>query len=169
MELWPSHVTLKMLGLQLQKQPWGYLWVPGTLRVIKGKSLRSALFRAYLPLFGIFLRGFSKNCYPVIGIRKQEFSMPDPANSNAASGNAPGGRLPQTKDAVSDVGGPVSKIPAVGALSENGTNELGSKPAGFGMQGEDVKGSLKIHIKIDLEADIRVIAKVKGDIAIGLL
>ena len=91
------------------------------------------------------------------------------ANSNAASGNAPGGRLPQTKDAVSDVGGPVSKIPAVGALSENGTNELGSKPAGFGMQGEDVKGSLKIHIKIDLEADIRVIAKVKGDIAIGLL
>jgi len=23
-----------------------------------------------------FLQGFGKNCYPVIGIRKQEFSMP---------------------------------------------------------------------------------------------
>ena len=63
----------------------------------------------------------------------------------------------------------MSKDPAVSATSESGTNVLGSKPPGFGMHGEDVKGSLKIHIKIDLEADIRVIAKVKGDIAIGLL
>lgn len=168
-ELWPSHVTLKMLGLQLQKQRWGYPWIPGTLRVIKGKSLRSALFRAYLPSFGqaFFLQGFSKNCYPVIGIRKQEFSMPDSSNSNVASENAQGGRSPQTKGAVPNSGGSVSKDLAGGPLSQISTNEPSSKPAGFG--DKDVNGSLKIHIKIDLEADIRVIAKVKGDIAIGLL
>lgn len=41
---------------------------------------------------------------------------------------------------------------------------------GFGLEnGKDVKGSLKIHIKLDLEADIRIIARVKGDIAIGIL
>ena len=42
-------------------------------------------------------------------------------------------------------------------------------PEGFGLQGEDVRGSLKIHIKLDLEADIRIVARLKGDIAIGLL
>ncbi len=41
--------------------------------------------------------------------------------------------------------------------------------AGFGLDNKDVKGSLKVHIKLDLEADIRIIAKIKGDIAIGLL
>ena len=41
---------------------------------------------------------------------------------------------------------------------------------GFGLDnGKDVKGSLKVHIKLDLEADIRIIARVKGDIAIGIL
>lgn len=34
---------------------------------------------------------------------------------------------------------------------------------------EDVKGSLKVHIKLNLEVDIRIIAKLKGDIAIGIL
>lgn len=33
----------------------------------------------------------------------------------------------------------------------------------------DVKGNLKVHIKLDLEVDIRIIAKIKGDIAIGIL
>lgn len=41
--------------------------------------------------------------------------------------------------------------------------------AGFGLDNKDVKGSLKVHIKLDLEADIRIIAKIKGDVAIGLL
>ncbi|OCL10624.1 hypothetical protein AOQ84DRAFT_387378 [Glonium stellatum] len=95
--------------------------------------------------------------------------MPDPSTSNANSGNAQGGRSPLNKDVNSDIGGLVPKAPAVGGLAESVSSELGSKPPGFGMQGEDVKGSLKIHIKLDLEADIRVIAKVKGDIAIGLL
>ena len=38
--------------------------------------------------------------------------------------------------------------------------------------GEEVKamgGSLKVHIRLNIEVDIRVIAKVKGDIAVGIL
>jgi hypothetical protein len=30
-------------------------------------------------------------------------------------------------------------------------------------------GSLRVHIRLNLEVDVRVIAKVKGDIAIGIL
>ncbi|KAH6870490.1 hypothetical protein BKA58DRAFT_440037 [Alternaria rosae] len=41
---------------------------------------------------------------------------------------------------------------------------------GFGLDnGSDVKGSLKVHIKLDLEADIKVYARIRGDIAIGIL
>jgi hypothetical protein len=45
------------------------------------------------------------------------------------------------------------------------------KNAGFGLENfdKDVKGSLKIHIKLDLDVDIRITARIKGDIAIGLL
>lgn len=43
--------------------------------------------------------------------------------------------------------------------------------AGFGLDNfeKDVKGSLKVHIKLDLDVDIRIQARIKGDIAIGLL
>jgi hypothetical protein len=34
---------------------------------------------------------------------------------------------------------------------------------------EDMAGSLKIHVKLALEVDIRIIARLKGDIAIGIL
>jgi len=34
---------------------------------------------------------------------------------------------------------------------------------------EDVAGSLKIHIKLALEIDIQITARIKGDIAIGIL
>lgn len=42
---------------------------------------------------------------------------------------------------------------------------------GFGLDHfqDDVKGSLKIHIKLDLDVDIHITARIKGDIAIGLL
>lgn len=43
-------------------------------------------------------------------------------------------------------------------------------PPGFSQ--EDIKqmgGSLKVHVRLALEVDVRVIAKVKGDIAIGIL
>jgi hypothetical protein len=36
-------------------------------------------------------------------------------------------------------------------------------------EGSDVKGSLKVHITLDLEADIKVYARIRGDIAIGIL
>ena len=70
----------------------------------------------------------------------------------------------------------MSKDPPV-ALSKISTNGSSDGPEGTTKDDEvksspkkdEVNGSLKIHIKIDLEADIRIIAKVKGDIAIGLL
>lgn len=34
---------------------------------------------------------------------------------------------------------------------------------------QNMGGSLKVHIRLNLEVDVRVIAKVKGDIAIGIL
>lgn len=43
-------------------------------------------------------------------------------------------------------------------------------PKGFSK--EDIKnmgGSLKVHVRLALEVDIRVIAKVKGDICLGIL
>jgi hypothetical protein len=33
----------------------------------------------------------------------------------------------------------------------------------------DVQGDLKIHIKLDLDLDVRIFGKIKGDIAIGIL
>jgi hypothetical protein len=56
-----------------------------------------------------------------------------------------------------------------GGGSGSGSGDNKDANAGFGMDNKDVKGSLKVHIKLDLEADIRIIAKIKGDIAIGLL
>jgi len=53
--------------------------------------------------------------------------------------------------------------------TSSGSGDNKDANAGFGMDNKDVKGSLKVHIKLDLEADIRIIAKIKGDIAIGLL
>lgn len=86
--------------------------------------------------------------------------------SSVANGNAPGGRSNSTSQPSPESAlGSVGSVPSVGSA----TGKLGSKPEGFGLGGEDVKGSLKIHIKLDLEADVRVIARVKGDIAIGLL
>lgn len=86
------------------------------------------------------------------------------ARNDTAAGNAQGGR-----------GGLLGNPPDVGGtLSTLGGNKPSSNTAedkkeGFGLDDKDVKGSLKVHIKLDLEADIRIIAKIKGDIAIGLL
>ncbi|KAJ9645118.1 hypothetical protein H2201_001086 [Coniosporium apollinis] len=86
---------------------------------------------------------------------------------------------------------PKEAVPSTPARAEGGRKEadtgsqqaeagaLQSAPKGLGLdkpdQGvpmfdaEDVKGSLKIHIKLNLDADIRIIARIKGDIAIGIL
>ncbi|KAF2623857.1 hypothetical protein BU25DRAFT_414022 [Macroventuria anomochaeta] len=92
---------------------------------------------------------------------------------DSTTGNAPGGRggpasalgnAPDVGGTLSSVGGNNSVGNATGS-----NNDDKDKNAGFGLDNKDVKGSLKVHIKLDLEADIRIIAKIKGDIAIGLL
>ncbi|KAL6707326.1 hypothetical protein ACN47E_004314 [Coniothyrium glycines] len=94
--------------------------------------------------------------------------MADAAKSTLgnATGNAPGGRNP-----VGEVGDSLTK-PRPSSDGNASTSDK-DKNAGFGLDNDfankDVKGSLKVHIKLDLEADIRIIARIKGDIAIGLL
>ncbi|KAJ4333991.1 hypothetical protein N0V95_009292 [Ascochyta clinopodiicola] len=98
----------------------------------------------------------------------------DKKNDNA-TGNAQGNRggPAGALGSVPDAGGALSSV-GVGnspvSNNANGSNaENKDANAGFGLDNKDVKGSLKVHIKLDLEADIRIIAKIKGDIAIGLL
>ena len=72
--------------------------------------------------------------------------------------------------------------PAAGAVTETAGGAVGGILGGGGLLGEggetpkvssedakDVAGSLKIHIKLNLEVDVRITARVKGDIAIGIL
>ncbi|KAJ4372956.1 hypothetical protein N0V83_003247 [Neocucurbitaria cava] len=85
---------------------------------------------------------------------------------NNVTGNAPGGRgLGEVGDSI----GPIAKTPGVAGSDSREGNKTKNADEGFGLDNKDVKGSLKVHIKLDLEADIRVIARIKGDIAIGLL
>jgi hypothetical protein len=87
-----------------------------------------------------------------------------------ATGNRPGG--PTDNDAVSGLtkavpgGAPV----ATSAVGGDPTKDKDAN-AGFGLENfeKDVKGSLKVHIKLDLDVDIHITARIKGDIAIGLL
>ncbi|CAA9962640.1 hypothetical protein PTMSG1_06014 [Pyrenophora teres f. maculata] len=86
-------------------------------------------------------------------------------------GNASGGRgLPDvgsTMGSVTNPTGPKSKNKK--KKGKGNSEEDEEDDEGFGLDnGKDVKGSLKVHIKLDLEADIRIIARVKGDIAIGI-
>jgi hypothetical protein len=55
---------------------------------------------------------------------------------------------------------PMSRQGALGAL---GTTKINKAEV------NDMGGSLKVHIRLNIEVDVRVIAKVKGDIAIGIL
>jgi len=62
--------------------------------------------------------------------------------------------------------------PPAGRIGD-GEEERGPTNAGpTAITKQDVKdmgGSLKVHIRLNLEVDVRVIAKIKGDIAIGIL
>lgn len=91
--------------------------------------------------------------------------MPESSNPTVAPGNAQGGRSSQ-KDDTPNNGGPATNYPVMAPITTSDADKPGKS---FVMNGEEMKGSLKVYIKIDLEADIRLIAKVKGDIAIGLL
>jgi hypothetical protein len=76
---------------------------------------------------------------------------------------------------VTDTLGGVTKAVPNTAPSASGApaDSSGTKDAnaGFGLDNfeKDVKGSLKVHIKLDLDVDIHITARIKGDIAIGLL
>lgn len=69
-----------------------------------------------------------------------------------------------------DVGSTLAKATGGAAPKEGETKDKDAN-AGFGLENfdKDVKGSLKVHIKLDLDVDIRIQARIKGDIAIGLL
>ncbi|RAQ99121.1 hypothetical protein DDE82_008596 [Stemphylium lycopersici] len=99
---------------------------------------------------------------------ESEFKMSDAAKDlTGTAGNAAGGRgLPD----VGETMGSVSKPKGSDKGKEKDKGQGGKQEGGFGLDNDtDVKGSLKVHIKLDVEADIRIIARVKGDIAIGIL
>jgi len=67
---------------------------------------------------------------------------------------------------------------AIASTTDQASNLVGNTPVDteglFGKStslsnDDDVKGNLKIHIKLNLQVDIRIIAQIKGDIAIGIL
>ncbi|KIW90127.1 uncharacterized protein Z519_09558 [Cladophialophora bantiana CBS 173.52] len=75
---------------------------------------------------------------------------------NDSFDSAPGGRN----------SGEVAK-PGEGNVVDNTPDYI---PKGFSKKDiENMGGSLKVHVRLALEVDIRVIAKVKGDICIGIL
>ncbi|KAH7026914.1 hypothetical protein B0J12DRAFT_634447 [Macrophomina phaseolina] len=98
---------------------------------------------------------------------------------SVSNGNAPGNRSGEAKPAggqeipkaglANPVQDGIGPIASGAAGKDDKSGDVAEKREGFGLQGEDVKGSLKIHLKLDLEADIKVTARVRGDIAIGLL
>ncbi|KAH7412032.1 hypothetical protein DE146DRAFT_751174 [Phaeosphaeria sp. MPI-PUGE-AT-0046c] len=100
---------------------------------------------------------------PVEDESKMSGNVKDTATN--ALNNPTGGR-----DA-GDVGSTLAKAaPTTGGVAPK-TSEDKDTNAGFGLDNfeKDVKGSLKVHIKLDLDVDIRIQARIKGDIAIGLL
>lgn len=79
--------------------------------------------------------------------------------------NAPGGRNTSTGELTSGATGLAGGGPET---ATSGTPDY--IPKGFSK--DDIKnmgGSLKVHVRLALEVDIRVVAKVKGDICIGIL
>lgn len=86
------------------------------------------------------------------------------------AGNATGNRADGLLD--NDTLGSVTKAAPNGAAGPAADPPKDKDAnAGFGLDNfeKDVKGSLKVHIKLDLDVDIHITARIKGDIAIGLL
>ncbi|KAL5118784.1 hypothetical protein ACEQ8H_003287 [Pleosporales sp. CAS-2024a] len=88
---------------------------------------------------------------------------------NPSTTNPTGGRkgVPEVGEAGKAVQGVTGGAP-VSLPKKSGDPDAN---AGFGLEhfDKDVKGSLKVHIKLDLDVDIRITARIRGDIAIGLL
>jgi hypothetical protein len=92
------------------------------------------------------------------------------------AGNVTGGREGGPGDTIGKLGNTATntvtskKKKSKKGGSNNNDEEDEESNEGFGLDnGSDVKGSLKVHIKLDLEADIKIYARIKGDIAIGIL
>lgn len=63
--------------------------------------------------------------------------------------------------------GELANTPKVGDVAAGAKDYI---PKGFSKEDiKDMGGSLKVHVRLALEVDIRIIAKVKGDICIGIL
>ncbi|KAL1792883.1 hypothetical protein ACET3X_009390 [Alternaria dauci] len=97
-------------------------------------------------------------------------------NVTDTADNATGGREGGPGDTIGKLGNTVTSTvtPKNKKKSKKGGNnndeEDEEASEGFGLDnGSDVKGSLKVHIKLDLEADIKIYARIRGDIAIGIL
>ncbi|KAK4609224.1 hypothetical protein CLAFUW4_14237 [Fulvia fulva] len=80
----------------------------------------------------------------------------------------------KTKGITSDPTGTANN--AVAGTDAARSDVTGSRKPGAGTDGtapvatpEEEKSSLKIHIKLDLDVDIHLTARIKGDITIGLL
>ncbi|KAJ9616899.1 hypothetical protein H2200_000619 [Cladophialophora chaetospira] len=75
--------------------------------------------------------------------------------------SAPGGRRS---------GGEVAR-PATNAVSsDDKDSKPSSMPEGFSKRDvENMGGSLKVHVRLALKADIRITAEIHGDIVVGIL
>ncbi|KAI4948945.1 hypothetical protein J4E91_005407 [Alternaria rosae] len=96
-------------------------------------------------------------------------NLTDTAN-NATGGRdgGPGETIGKLGNTATSAVAPKKKPKKKGG--NNNEDEDEETTEGFGLDnGSDVKGSLKVHIKLDLEADIKVYARIRGDIAIGIL
>ncbi|KIW55645.1 hypothetical protein PV05_04376 [Exophiala xenobiotica] len=111
--------------------------------------------------------------------------MADKQSDSGFSDNAPGGRHNQAEtehdEGNNNNQGEVSNT----VQQQGGQSSLQQMPNGLldnrGEQGqrairgltkrevEEVSGSLKIHVKLNLEVDLRVQASLNGDIVIGIL
>lgn len=79
--------------------------------------------------------------------------------NHATFDNAPGGRNR----------GEIAK-PTGGDVDNSTKDPPDYMPEGFSKRDvENMGGSLKVHVRLALKADIRIIAKIRGDICIGIL
>jgi len=119
------------------------------------------------------------------GMDREPEKEPETQKENSGAETAQGGRKTEgssvSGENSSASGGPAGAVDSVaktaGDTVGQATDQVGQVTQGLQktFQGltkadtEDMSGSLKVHVKLALEVDIRIIARLKGDIAIGIL
>ncbi|KEF51294.1 uncharacterized protein A1O9_12644 [Exophiala aquamarina CBS 119918] len=98
------------------------------------------------------------------GRKKEKMSGENSSGSGSGSGSGPTGAV----DSVANTAGNTVSQPTdqVSQATQGLQKTITGLTKG---DTEDMAGSLKIHVKLALEVDIRIIARLKGDIAIGIL